>query len=843
MTSSTNNENQSIRTAFFHPSNIIYSLIVIASIVLYIFVLPTPKLISQGHPLPFCSEAAFQATPQDVSARMQHFSNATVISALRESYRDKWIHLIGDSTLRDTYYELSSLLNRKGVNAHIDDAEVLKRNLTRHKAQQSRIGSSKVTFAWAPFLANATDQWMSTMKGTFKPNMVVFSLGLHDLLYSNTDQIQIDLDKLSSTLSTSLMAEQHPDVKTVKDVPSILFQTSQFIIDDMLTDRRKEAVHFRADNVKALNSKISAKLRSSMDSPKFTTVDAFDLTQTRPSHYRDDGIHSQYSAAASALSIAAASSCHFGTPPFYLSSGQLTLALFTLGLVFIMLYTAVSAVLSSKIRPTKAVSYSALPTSEVELVETEKDHDKAHSSNSSNGSAAAVDSKKTNWSLSLTNMLHLDHYFSSETSSVLVASLQLSLVLLFMFVIDSDHRLAWQLIGDKNYVRDTLAFVVLMLAGISAYTWKSSEVKAVILNRDQTEEWKGWMQLLFVLYHYFAAKELYNVIRVFIAAYVFMTGYGNFLFFQRFGDYSFVRLAKMLFRLNFFVAVVCMAMDREYMQYYVCALHTTFFLFVYLVMYIGSQRNNQAWFMALKFIGAFVALVLIFDVPKLGLFDLLFDKFALFYWKNSLHEWRFRSTLDHFATFAGMLFAWQIHRLDAFYQWLEKCENKQIKYFVTAVVVGAILVVFGSWARYLLFIPKGPYNAHNPYTSFIPIIAYVLLRNWTSYLRNRHLAFFAYFGKITLETYILQFHVWLSDDAATLVFYTGSFNWPLVNFLIASAIYVTLAQYVFKITVVISDALIPAKASAPVVAANLIKATAVLCGVFVVAQSYLLMTR
>ena len=24
------------------------------------------------------------------------------------------------------------------------------------------------------------------------------------------------------------------------------------------------------------------------------------------------------------------------------------------------------------------------------------------------------------------------------------------------------------------------------------------------LQRDQTEEWKGWMQLMFILYHYFA---------------------------------------------------------------------------------------------------------------------------------------------------------------------------------------------------------------------------------------------------------------------------------------------------------------------------------------------------
>jgi hypothetical protein len=38
------------------------------------------------------------------------------------------------------------------------------------------------------------------------------------------------------------------------------------------------------------------------------------------------------------------------------------------------------------------------------------------------------------------------------------------------------------------------------------------------LQRDQTEEWKGWMQVMFLLYHYFEAKELYNAIRLYIAA-------------------------------------------------------------------------------------------------------------------------------------------------------------------------------------------------------------------------------------------------------------------------------------------------------------------------------------
>ena len=49
------------------------------------------------------------------------------------------------------------------------------------------------------------------------------------------------------------------------------------------------------------------------------------------------------------------------------------------------------------------------------------------------------------------------------------------------------------------------------------------------LQRDQTEEWKGWMQIMFLWYHYFEAKELYNAIRLYIAAYApLLISYQNY---------------------------------------------------------------------------------------------------------------------------------------------------------------------------------------------------------------------------------------------------------------------------------------------------------------------------
>lgn len=52
------------------------------------------------------------------------------------------------------------------------------------------------------------------------------------------------------------------------------------------------------------------------------------------------------------------------------------------------------------------------------------------------------------------------------------------------------------------------------------------------------------MQVLFLMYHYFNAKEIYNAIRVFIAAYVWMTGFGNFSYYYVRKDFSLARFAQ-----------------------------------------------------------------------------------------------------------------------------------------------------------------------------------------------------------------------------------------------------------------------------------------------------------
>ena len=192
--------------------------------------------------------------------------------------------------------------------------------------------------------------------------------------------------------------------------------------------------------------------------------------------------------------------------------------------------------------------------------------------------------------------------------------------------------------ANKSYDRDLL---FAMFALLGTYGWKTTLKESKThapLHREQTEEMKGWMQVLFLLYHYFDAGEMYNLIRVFIAAYVWMTGFGNFSFYYVTKDFSAVRFAQMMWRLNFFVFVTCAVMKNDYMLYYICPMHTLFTLLVYGALAIAREKNSEPKWIYGKFIACFAIVAAVWEIP--GAFKMDFHAVYVFVWIRQSGETR-----------------------------------------------------------------------------------------------------------------------------------------------------------------------------------------------------------
>lgn len=213
----------------------------------------------------------------------------------------------------------------------------------------------------------------------------------------------------------------------------------------------------------------------------------------------------------------------------------------------------------------------------------------------------------------------------------------------------------------------------------------------------------------------------------------------------------------MLFRLNFLVIFVAMTTNNAYMLYYICAMHTYWFLSVYVFMRVLKSWNRDRNLMAVKFVAYAIFNALIFEVP--GASQVVFRpfQFVLGLEDNTgdiMHEWSFRAGLDHWACFFGMLCAYNYPHFEALIQYLESKSinrNEYIKKLCVRLLMSIGCLTLGiMW--YFLFMQKDKfeYNAIHPYTSLLAIFVYIILRNIHPVLRSYHLHMFAWLGRSQL---------------------------------------------------------------------------------------------
>ncbi len=289
---------------------------------------------------------------------------------------------------------------------------------------------------------------------------------------------------------------------------------------------------------------------------------------------------------------------------------------------------------------------------------------------------------------------------------------------------------------------------------------------------------------------------------------------GNFSFFWVKKDFSLWRVLKMMFRLNFLVFFVVITTNNDYMLYYICAMHTYWFVSVYVFMRVLNSWNQCRIKMAVKFTAYIICNALIFEIP--GMCSTLFRPLWFIFGMRQpnhdiMHEWEFRAGLDHWACLTGMLCAYNYPHFEAFIKRIEKdTGSMREKYTNLAIKIAMVIVALGvgvAWYFTFMRKEKYDYNKTHPYSSMIPILVFIVLRNSFPILRRYYVHLFAWLGKITLETYLSQLHIYLQSNAKQLIGYIH--DHPLLTFSLATIIYLTVSYLLFHVTMEFSAFLIP----------------------------------
>ncbi|KAH7161582.1 CAS1 domain-containing protein [Dactylonectria macrodidyma] len=284
------------------------------------------------------------------------------------------------------------------------------------------------------------------------------------------------------------------------------------------------------------------------------------------------------------------------------------------------------------------------------------------------------------------------------------------------------------------------------------------EANQSFLPRQQTDEWKGWSQCVIIVYQWAAADRsptLYILVRLVVASYLFQIGYGHTTFFLRRKDYSFKRVASVLLRLNLLTCSLAYMMNTEYIFYYFAPLSSFWFLVIYTTMAVGHQRLNDDvhWIVAKICISAAVVVLAVLVSPLTRWTFTVLQ--VLFNIQWDVQEWEYMVSLDLFIVYIGMLVAVANYAIEKALSLALRC----------SMALVAIMILWGYGltcsARMSSIVD---YRIWHPYTSFVPILAFITLRNVASPLRNYSSKAMAWLGRCSLEAYVLQFHILLAGD-------------------------------------------------------------------------------
>jgi hypothetical protein len=383
---------------------------------------------------------------------------------------------------------------------------------------------------------------------------------------------------------------------------------------------------------------------------------------------------------------------------------------------------------------------------------------------------------------------------ASETHRVVAAIATISVAGIICFVADRTT-----LLEKASKVVDLTTFTILMsvafLAGLVTCCRSQSSPSVLnqrkdsatgdhfFLSRQQTEEWKGWMQIVILLYHYFGLSKVlwvYQFVRLLVSSYLFMTGFGHTTYFVTANDFSYRRIASVLLRTNLLNVILAFVLGTRYDLYYFPMLTSVWFLIIWITIPRTPESGIDIYHCTGRIIlsAIFVRLTLEAGALVESLLTNL-DTVRIGLPKIDGREFLFRFGLDVYIVHIGMataiLFAWLRARQCLPHHSLSWTPLPWSR-LSSSVALSAAGFVIPAYACFCHGFPnKFQYNKWHPFVSPLPVMAFIILRNSTRRVSGYYSRLFAWFGRCSLETFVLQYHLWLAADSRG-VLHTGLFR-------------------------------------------------------------------
>ncbi|XP_064556342.1 N-acetylneuraminate 9-O-acetyltransferase [Drosophila montana] len=407
----------------------------------------------------------------------------------------------------------------------------------------------------------------------------------------------------------------------------------------------------------------------------------------------------------------------------------------------------------------------------------------------------------------------------TDYGTPLVALSLLGLIMAYFYLCD---RTNFFMKENKYYSEFSFWIPVAYVFALGLFFTEESRFTKV-LNRQQTDELRGWILLVVLIYYMTGAQRILPIhmhIKLLISGYFFLTGYAHFTHIWLTGGSGsmFVRFFQAMFRLNFLSILLCFCMNRPYQFYYFVPLLSFWLCVIYFVLSLPPRITSASvdanplhyLYLVSKCIGCLGVITVLF------MSEVFFERiFVTRPWKalfvttdDDIHEWWHQWKLDRYTVTYGMIYAACFHIAQKYSVFDDNNHGNLFSRRTSISVTLLALLGVGIYTAFSLLC-RNVQNCEeiHSYILFIPIIGYVVLRNISGILRTRYSSFFAWFGRISLELFVCQYHIWLAADRhGVLVLLPG---FPTLNMIITSFIFVCASHEVHRLTRILLPYAVP----------------------------------